>query len=209
LSSLETNGKPGNRRAGLVGGADRDPAHPALSDVVAGLEAEESPRGSNPRVGFSGQGCSRGVMPTDRGLLSSGLLWHGRLVRYDIEFGGHPQEVTVSVSGFATPSEFRQLYEELAGDPRFRPGMRILLDFRELDATRLDAWEARDIGRHLAGLESRYGSASLAVVVPDTVTFGLTRLAELSASFEQIEVLVRYTLEDALRWLETRPAVPE
>jgi hypothetical protein len=47
------------------------------------------------------------------------------------------------------------------------------------------------------------------VVVPDTVTFGLTRLAELSASFEQIEVLVRYTLEDALRWLETRPAVPE
>jgi hypothetical protein len=27
-------------RAGLVGGADRDPAHPAVSDVVADLEAE-------------------------------------------------------------------------------------------------------------------------------------------------------------------------
>jgi hypothetical protein len=26
-------------RAGLVGGADRDPAHPAVSDVVADLEA--------------------------------------------------------------------------------------------------------------------------------------------------------------------------
>jgi hypothetical protein len=29
-----------HRRAGLVGGADRDPAHPAASDVAADLEAE-------------------------------------------------------------------------------------------------------------------------------------------------------------------------
>src|SRR5207302_7226852 len=39
LSSLKTNGKPGNRRAERVGGADRDPAPPAVSDVVADLEA--------------------------------------------------------------------------------------------------------------------------------------------------------------------------
>src|SRR5712671_2661835 len=54
LSSLKTNGKPGNRRAGLVGGADRDPAHPAVCDVVADLEAEG--------VAIEGQGCVRVVM---------------------------------------------------------------------------------------------------------------------------------------------------
>jgi hypothetical protein len=48
LSGSKTNGKPGNRRAGPVGGADRDPAHPAASDVVADLEAE--------RVTIEGQG---------------------------------------------------------------------------------------------------------------------------------------------------------
>src|SRR5262249_44345784 len=41
-------------RAGLVGGADRDPAHPAVSDVVADLEAEG--------VAIEGQGCFRVVM---------------------------------------------------------------------------------------------------------------------------------------------------
>src|SRR5206468_8240730 len=36
-------------RAGLVGGADRDPVHPAVFDVVADLEAEG--------VAIEGQGC--------------------------------------------------------------------------------------------------------------------------------------------------------
>jgi len=58
LSGLKTNAKPGNRHAGLVGGADRDPAHPAVSDVVADLEAE--------RVAIEGQGCVRGVMREER-----------------------------------------------------------------------------------------------------------------------------------------------
>ena len=40
MSSSTTNGKPGNRRAGLVDGGDRDPAHPSASDVVVDLEAE-------------------------------------------------------------------------------------------------------------------------------------------------------------------------
>ena len=33
------NGKPGNRRAGRAGGADRDPAHAAGSGVVTDLKA--------------------------------------------------------------------------------------------------------------------------------------------------------------------------
>ena len=40
LSGPKTTGKPGNRRVGLVGGADRDPAHPARCEVVADLEAD-------------------------------------------------------------------------------------------------------------------------------------------------------------------------
>src|SRR5205807_5156522 len=54
LPSLKANGKPGNRRAGLVGGADRDPAHPAVCDIVADLEAEG--------LAIEGHGCVRVVM---------------------------------------------------------------------------------------------------------------------------------------------------
>jgi hypothetical protein len=58
LSGLKTNGKPGNRRAGLLGRADRDPAHPAVSDVVADLEAEG--------VAMESQGCVQVVMREGR-----------------------------------------------------------------------------------------------------------------------------------------------
>jgi hypothetical protein len=40
LVELKDEREAGNQRAGLVGGADHDPAHPAVSDVVADLEAE-------------------------------------------------------------------------------------------------------------------------------------------------------------------------
>ena len=43
-------------RAGLVGGADRDPAQLAFADVVADLEAEGAPES---------QGCVRVVMRKD------------------------------------------------------------------------------------------------------------------------------------------------
>ena len=58
-SSSVTPGDGGRRiqddgRAGLVGGADRDPVHPAVFDVVADLEAEG--------VAIEGQGCVRVVV---------------------------------------------------------------------------------------------------------------------------------------------------
>ena len=43
-----------DRRAGLAGGADRDPAHPVVADVVADLEAEG--------VAVEGQGGVRVVV---------------------------------------------------------------------------------------------------------------------------------------------------
>jgi hypothetical protein len=66
LSSLKTNGKLGNRRVGLIGGADRDPAHPAVSDVVADPEAEG--------VVIEGQGCIRVVM-REEGRVNGDVSW--------------------------------------------------------------------------------------------------------------------------------------
>jgi hypothetical protein len=126
-------------------------------------------------------------------------------VRSVIAFGGSPQDVAVTVSGTASRTEFRLLYEDIAGDPRFRPGLRILLDFTELDVTDLAGREADEIGRHLAGLEDSYGAALLAVVVPDALTFDLARTAELSGGFERMKVLLSYDRDEALRWLESEP----
>jgi hypothetical protein len=58
VERLKTNGKPGNRRAGLVGGADRGPAHPAVCNVVADLEAEGSREKARDA---SGSSCGRKV----------------------------------------------------------------------------------------------------------------------------------------------------
>lgn len=122
-------------------------------------------------------------------------------MRYSIEFGGDPQDVTITASGPATRLEFKLLYEDLAEDRRFHPPMRVLLDFTQLDTADLPARDAAEIGEALADLEDRYRASRLAVVVADPGTFGLTQGAEIAAGFEQIAVTVVYSREEALDWL--------
>jgi len=58
LVELKDEREAGDRHAGLVGGADRDPAHPAVSDLVADLEAEGVPVEGKEA---SGPSCGRKV----------------------------------------------------------------------------------------------------------------------------------------------------
>jgi hypothetical protein len=114
-------------------------------------------------------------------------------------------DLTITVSGMATRDEFVSLYRALPDDPRFRPGMNILLDFWELRVTALSSDDARDIGRDLAAQEPRYGRARLAVFAPAPVVFGLSRMAELTGQFKQMEISVSDTYDEAIEWLGRVP----
>jgi hypothetical protein len=123
-----------------------------------------------------------------------------------LDFGTDPADLTITVRGLATRQEFQRLYRELPTHPAFRPGMRILLDFWELDVVHLTEEDAAAIGGALAAEEARYGKAALAVFAPTTSLLRLTRIAEVAGGFAQIEVMISDTYDEAVAWLASRPS---
>jgi hypothetical protein len=129
-------------------------------------------------------------------------------MEWTLEFDGGAADLTITVRGIATTVEFGALYRGLPDDPRFRPGMRILLDFWELDVAHLTDGEARAIGKVLAGEEHRYGDAALAVYAPTELSLTLTRVARNAGGFERIDVWVTDSYDEALAWLTAHRAAP-
>jgi hypothetical protein len=64
-------------------------------------------------------------------------------MRYTFDFGGEPQDLTIVISGHATPLDLHRLNDDLRSDRRFRAGLVILVDASDLDvsALTLDALE--------------------------------------------------------------------
>ena len=126
---------------------------------------------------------------------------------YAFEFGGFPQDVTVTASGEARVSEFRHLFEELFDEPSFRAGMRVLLDLCEVDMSAIPLMEASKIGLSLAEFEDRCEGCAIAVVSRDPLTSVLTRAAEFRETVQQVDIWFAVTREEAREWLSLQIAV--
>lgn len=119
------------------------------------------------------------------------------------EFGGFPQDVTVTATGVARVSDFRQLFGQLCDDPRFEPGMRILVDLSELDTSTVPMVEAMKIGYTLGGLAYRCEGCAIAVVAKRPLTAVLTSAAKLGES-PRLVVRVVSSRAEARTWLESQ-----
>jgi len=122
-------------------------------------------------------------------------------VQYTIEFGGDPRLVTITTSGPAERATFVRFREEFVSDPRFRPGMPILIDHLALDTTPLTVPDIRAIAESIARFSDRLGPSRIAIVAPDTLTFGFARMTESLANPERMRVSVFYSREEAISWL--------
>lgn len=103
-------------------------------------------------------------------------------MRHSIEFADNPDGVIIHTFGRANAEGFRALNDALVSDARFRPGMQILVDHSQLDASRLTGSEIEEIGRHLLTLADRIGPSPIALIASDA----LTRLAT-QASVESVQ----------------------
>ena len=112
-----------------------------------------------------------------------------------------PQLAVYTTSGAANVEGFRRGIEALVDDPRFEAGMAILVDHTSLDVTPLNPSDVRAIGEHTASLGERIGPSSIAIVVPDQVTFGFVRMGESYANQPQLSIKVFYSRPEAVEWL--------
>jgi hypothetical protein len=130
-------------------------------------------------------------------------------VEFRIDFGGELQDVTITTWGRADLAGFERFNEALVSDPRYRPGMTILVDHSQLDASTLSPAEVEAVGNVVARLADRIGPSLVAIVSGDRVTFGQAGISVAHAPPERIRVGVFYTLDEALGWLRsesgTRP----
>lgn len=121
---------------------------------------------------------------------------------FELVYGGEgPEDLLIRASGCADGPEYEAFYDGLIVDPRFRRGMKIVGDFRDVDVSRLPAGAVVSIAKSVAAREAAWGAARYAIVVPNTAGFGLIRMAELTAGLQEMEVHAAYTLEDARAWL--------
>jgi hypothetical protein len=116
------------------------------------------------------------------------------------EFGGFPQDVTVTATGLARASDLRQLFGQLCADPRFEPGMRIMLDLSELDTSTVPLADVMRTGYTLGELEG----CAIAVVAKRPLTAVLTSAAKLGESTRRLVVRVVSSRSEAMTWLESQ-----
>jgi hypothetical protein len=130
-------------------------------------------------------------------------------VDFAITFRVHPKAAVITTFGVARVDDFRQMSQALIDDPRYRPGMPLLVDHSSLDASVLTPTDIRAIGDFVATIGDKIGASSIAVVVPDKLTFGFVRMGELRANQPQLNVQIFYSLPEAVQWLQKpRPGNP-
>ncbi len=123
-------------------------------------------------------------------------------MEFQVNFGLTPEAAILTTSGVARVEDFLKLSQALVDHPRFRAGMPILIDHTRLDASVLTAKDVRAIGEFVATIAERIGPSSIAVVVPDQLTFGFVRMGEMRANQPQLNVSIFYSLPEAVEWLE-------
>jgi hypothetical protein len=128
-------------------------------------------------------------------------------LEYDISFDEAASLVTVRASGEATLEGFLAYAAEILALPGWRPGTRILDDFRELDLGALSATEIRSIADFHIEHSSEIGRGQAAIVTGGPVAFGMARMWQAFAQRGlSLETRVFSSMDLASSWLaESRP----
>jgi hypothetical protein len=123
-------------------------------------------------------------------------------VEYEIHWGGDPEDVLVTTWGEASHEALDSYIRELVSDPRYEPGLLVLVDHRRAD---WDGFSAQDFRRRTDVVEQnagRLGPQRLAMVVGSKAAYGLGRMWQtLLDSRSQLHVSVFEDIDAARAWL--------
>jgi hypothetical protein len=122
-------------------------------------------------------------------------------MKFTIEFGGDPQDVTVTFSGVADLPGFRRYNEEITSDPRFRAGMMILVDASALDTSQMSSENIQAASEPISERDWNLPPRAVAIVAPDPRTFNDFLHARAHQGGSRSRRRVFGSQEAALGWL--------
>ena len=125
-------------------------------------------------------------------------------MEFSLDFGGFPQDLTITLRGVADALGARRLATDLAADPRFRPGLLILVDVTDLDTATVDDNELYADATAFIERDAAAAPGAVAIVAPDGDTFikATHYRAYLGGSKSRREVFI--DREDAIAWLRSQ-----
>src|SRR5713101_7806059 len=109
-------------------------------------------------------------------------------MQYSLDFESEPGTLIVTVSGSASLGQLIAYQSEYLADARWSPGMNVLNDLRDVDASSLTSDQVRALAASNNLRADLFGSGRTAVVVSEPVTFGLLRMFQFltdAAGFDQ------------------------
>lgn len=122
-------------------------------------------------------------------------------MEFTIEFGGEPQDVTITTSGIADVEGSRRLSSALASDPRYCAGMLVLVDHSALEMSRLTDLDLERIAAGISESDWNLPPRAVAIVASNVETHIRAReaVAHLGGSLSNRRVFS--SREEALGWL--------
>ena len=122
-------------------------------------------------------------------------------VEYTIEFGGDPQDVTITQRGAADLSSLRQFNAELTEHPRYRGGLLILFENSSLDLSGLSDTELEQTAVDVVERDWDASPRAVAIIAPDPQTHARERqiVAHLGGSRSRRRIFT--SREAAVAWL--------
>jgi hypothetical protein len=131
------------------------------------------------------------------------------LVEYEITWGGDPEDASVTTRGMATVDGLNTWVQEALSDPRYRRGLRVLADYRQLDWSDLSSADVHDRIELYVKDSVRLDQARVAVVMGAPVDFGMARMEQAYVAIDpelEIEIGVFLSIGNARQWLSEAPA---
>jgi hypothetical protein len=123
-------------------------------------------------------------------------------MEYEIEFvDGQVPDALVTVRGEMTVEGNQAWLAELVGDPRWRPGMKTLVDGTGLEPATFAATDVRAVAATTVCQDESWGAGCSAVVVSNDVIYGLLRVWQAVTAEMEWQTDIFYTHEEALAWL--------
>ncbi|MGZ4383536.1 MAG: hypothetical protein ACXVY3_02960, partial [Gaiellaceae bacterium] len=120
-----------------------------------------------------------------------------------ITWGGDSEDVLVTNSGVASVEGFDAWVQDVLGDPRWRPPMRVLIDDRLVEWGEITAANMAKRGEMLTRDADRIGHSYVAIVVNRNLDFGLMMMERAYvAGRVQCELRIVRSMEEARWWLQ-------
>jgi hypothetical protein len=123
-------------------------------------------------------------------------------MEFTFEFGGAPQDLTITASGVADVDGYLRMYEGLVDDPRFRSDMLILVEQSELDLSQCSSEAIEQIALSLAERDWRFPPRAVAIVASTRESFEGARMGIAFLGGSQSHRRLFTSRAEALAWLD-------